>query len=53
MWRYFELLSFRSLADIAALRAAAADGRNPRDIKFELAREIVARFHSAAAAEHG
>jgi tyrosyl-tRNA synthetase len=51
MWRYFELLSFRSLADIAALQQAVAEGRNPRDIKFELAREIVARFHSPAAAE--
>jgi tyrosyl-tRNA synthetase len=51
MWRYFELLSFRPLSDIAALRGQAAGGRNPRDIKFELAREIVARFHDPAAAE--
>src|SRR6202049_4997259 len=51
MWRYFELLSLRTLADIAALRRAAAEGRNPRDIKFELARELVARFHAPAAAE--
>ncbi len=51
MWRYFELLSFRPLAQIAALKAAAAAGRNPRDIKFELAREITARFHDAATAE--
>src|SRR5215471_20350203 len=51
MWRYYELLSFRPLSDIAALRGQAAGGRNPRDIKFELAREIVARFHDAAAAE--
>jgi len=51
MWRYFELLSFRPLAEIAALRRAAGEGRNPRDIKFELAREITARFHDAAAAE--
>ncbi|MBM4214369.1 MAG: tyrosine--tRNA ligase [Gammaproteobacteria bacterium] len=51
MWRYFELLSFRPLGDIAALRAAIADGRNPRDVKFELARELVGRFHGAAAAE--
>lgn len=49
MWRYFELLSFRPLAEIAALRAAVAGGRNPRDVKFELAREIVARFHGDAA----
>jgi len=51
MWRYFELLSFRPLAEIAALKRAAAEGRNPRDIKFELAGELVARFHDAAAAE--
>jgi len=52
MWRYFELLSFRPLGDIAALHHDIQQGRNPRDVKFELAREIVARFHSAAAAEH-
>jgi len=52
MWRYFELLSFRPLAEIAALRAEVAAGRNPRDVKFELAREIVARFHSAADAQN-
>jgi tyrosyl-tRNA synthetase len=51
MWRYFELLSFRPLAEIAGLRTAIADGRNPRDVKFELAREIAGRFHGAAAAE--
>ena len=51
MWRYYELLSFRTLADIAGLRAAAGEGRNPRDIKFELASEITARFHGAAAAQ--
>jgi tyrosyl-tRNA synthetase len=51
MWRYFELLSFRPLGDIAALREEAASGRNPRDIKFELAREMVARFHDPSAAE--
>jgi tyrosyl-tRNA synthetase len=51
MWRYFELLSFRLLADIAALRRATGEGRNPRDVKFELARELVARFHDTAAAE--
>jgi tyrosyl-tRNA synthetase len=50
MWRYFELLSFRPLAEVAALRAAVESGRNPRDVKFELAGEIVARFHGAAAA---
>jgi tyrosyl-tRNA synthetase len=51
MWRYFELLSFRPLGDIAALRKATEEGRNPRDVKFELAREIVTRFHDAAAAD--
>ena len=51
MWRYYELLSFRPLAEVAALRGEAAAGRNPRDIKFELAREIVTRFHDAASAE--
>jgi len=51
MWRYFELLSFRPLPEIAALRAQAADGRNPRDIKFELAIELVNRFHGAGAGE--
>jgi tyrosyl-tRNA synthetase len=51
MWRYFELLSFRPLRDIEALRAGIADGRNPRDVKFELARELVGRFHGAVAAD--
>ncbi len=51
MWRYFELLSFHPLNAIVALQQSIADGRNPRDVKFELAREIVARFHSEAAAE--
>ena len=51
MWRYFELLSFRPLSEIAALKAAIAEGKNPRDVKFELAREIVARFHGPQAAQ--
>jgi tyrosyl-tRNA synthetase len=51
MWRYFELLSFRPLAEIAGLKAAVEGGRNPRDVKFELAGEITARFHDAGAAE--
>jgi tyrosyl-tRNA synthetase len=51
MWRYFEVLSFRSLEDIEGLRKSVADGMNPRDAKFELGMEIVARFHSDAAAE--
>ncbi len=52
MWRYYELLSFLPLADVAALKAECAAGRNPRDAKVMLAQEIVARFHSQAAAEH-
>ncbi len=51
MWRWFELLSFRAIDDIQALRAAVADGRNPRDVKFELAVEIVDRFHGPGAGE--
>ena len=51
MWRYYELLSLKPSSAIAALRNEAAAGRNPRDIKLMLAYEIVARFHSAAAAE--
>ncbi len=51
MWRYFELLSFRSSTDIAALQKAAKEGRNPRDIKIELAMEIIERFHDGAAAK--
>ncbi|WP_031567618.1 tyrosine--tRNA ligase [Rheinheimera texasensis] len=51
MWRYYDLLSFRAIEDIAALKQQAADGRNPRDIKIELAKEIIARFHSDADAE--
>jgi len=51
MWRYFEVLSFRSLDDIEGLRARVQDGMNPRDAKFELAMEIVARFHDDAAAD--
>jgi tyrosyl-tRNA synthetase len=51
MWRYLELLSFRSLDDIAGLRHAVENGRNPRDVKFELGMEIVARFHDESAAD--
>jgi len=50
MWRYFELLSFRTLEDIERLQQRVGEGLNPRDAKFELALEIVERFHSAAAA---
>ncbi|NQE50384.1 tyrosine--tRNA ligase [Herbaspirillum rubrisubalbicans] len=51
MWRYYELLSFRSIAEIAGYKAEVEAGRNPRDIKVALAQEIVARFHSQQAAE--
>ena len=51
MWRYLELLSFRSLGEIAGWREEVTAGRNPRDIKVLLAQEIVARFHSRQAAE--
>ena len=51
MWDWYTLLSFKSLAEIAALRAEIAGGRNPKDAKVALAKEITARFHSAAAAE--
>jgi len=50
MWRWYELLSFKSLQDIDALKAAVESGANPRDIKIELAKEIVARFHGEEAA---
>ncbi|HEV2220123.1 MAG TPA: tyrosine--tRNA ligase [Casimicrobiaceae bacterium] len=51
MWRYYELLSFRSEGQIAALRRACAEGRNPRDAKVMLAQEIIERFHSRRAAD--
>ena len=51
MWRYFELLSARALDEIAKLKQSVADGANPRDIKFLLGEEIVARFHDAVAAK--
>ena len=50
MWRYFELLSFRPMDEIEAFRKQVADGANPRDIKFLLGEELVARFHDASAA---
>ena len=49
MWRWFDLLSFRANAELAALREQVAGGRNPRDVKFELGVEIVDRFHGAGA----
>jgi tyrosyl-tRNA synthetase len=51
MWRYYELLSFRPLGDIETLKRECAEGRNPRDAKVLLAKEIVARFHTSAAAD--
>ena len=51
MWRWYTLLSFKSEADIAALQAEVAAGRNPKDAKVALAKEITTRFHSAAAAD--
>ncbi len=51
MWRYYELLSFRSLEEIARFKKEVEEGRNPRDIKVLLGQEIVARFHSQQAAE--
>ena len=51
MWKWYTLLSFKSEADIAALKAEVAAGRNPKDAKVALAKEITARFHSAAAAD--
>lgn len=50
MWRYFELLSFRSMEEISGLRAEVDAGANPRDIKIKLAEELVERFHGAEAA---
>lgn len=51
MWRYFELLSFRALDELEDYKRQVADGKNPRDIKYLLAHEIVTRFHDASAAE--
>ena len=51
MWRWYTLLSFDSLAAIEALKTEVASGRNPRDAKVKLAKEITTRFHSAALAD--
>jgi tyrosyl-tRNA synthetase len=51
MWRYFELLSFRSSDEIDGLKRAVSDGKNPRDVKFELGIEIVDRFHGTGSGE--
>jgi tyrosyl-tRNA synthetase len=50
MWRYFELLSYRPQAEIALLQDSVKTGTNPRDVKFELAQELVGRFHGDSAA---
>lgn len=50
MWNYFELLSFRSNAEIARLKEEVTAGRNPRDVKFELCGELITRYHNAEAA---
>lgn len=50
IWRYYELLSFRPMAEIEQLQKEMAEGRNPRDIKIELAHELIARFHGDEAA---
>lgn len=50
MWSYFELLSFRSNAEIARLKEEVTAGRNPRDVKFELCEELITRYHNAEAA---
>ena len=53
MWKYFDLLSTRPEGEITGLRSETAAGRNPRDAKVELAKEITGRFHGAAGAEAG
>jgi len=50
IWRYYELLSFRSMDDIHALKQEMEQGRNPKEIKIELAKELIARFHGEEAA---
>ncbi|KTD49805.1 tyrosyl tRNA synthetase [Legionella rubrilucens] len=51
MWRYLDLLSFRPISEVAGLKKSVAEGYNPRDVKIELAKEIIARFHDKDAAE--
>lgn len=52
MWRYLNLLSFKSLVEITRIKKAVEEGMNPRDVKIELAKEIIARFHSSVEAEN-
>ncbi|MBU2924038.1 tyrosine--tRNA ligase [Colwellia sp. 4_MG-2023] len=51
MWRYYELLSFKPLAEIEGYKTEIEQGKNPRDVKIDLAKELIARFHDEAAAE--
>ena len=51
MWRYYDLLSFKSIQDVERLKEEVKNGKNPRDVKVELGKEIVTRFHSGAAAD--
>ncbi len=51
MWRYFELLSFRPMTEIEAFKSEVQEGKNPRDVKYLLAEEIITRFHSVKAAK--
>ena len=51
MWRYFELLSFRPMSEVAAFKTRISEGMNPRDVKFLLCEELITRFHDASAAE--
>jgi len=52
IWRYYELLSFRSIAEIEQLKSEMEQGKNPRDIKIELAKELIARFYDEATAQN-
>jgi tyrosyl-tRNA synthetase len=51
MWRYYELLSFKPLAEIESYKVDIENGKNPRDVKIDLAKELIARFHDEAAAQ--
>jgi len=51
MWRYYELLSFKPMAEIEAYKVDIEQGKNPRDVKIDLAKELIARFHDEAAAQ--
>ena len=52
MWRYYDLISFRSIDEVAALKQSVEGGANPRDIKIELAKEIITRFHTVMDADN-